>query len=92
MQMISLLGLCLTWDTFALNQELVSLIYSSSEVLAVGKKLSEVHNSFIKQSTSNDWSKFISEYCLNGFINVISHKGSSIISLKHIKLGDINLW
>jgi len=69
----------------------MSLVHSTGEVLVVGQEPLEVNDVFIKESTSDNWSEFIAEYSLDGLVNVISNKGSSCITLKLIKLTDVNL-
>jgi hypothetical protein len=73
------------------DQKLMSLVHSTGEVLVVGQEPLEVNDVFIKESTSDNWSEFISEYSLDGLVNVISNKGSSCITLKLIKLANVNL-
>ena len=70
----------------------MSLVHSTGEVLVVGQEPLEVNDVFIKESTSDNWSEFIAEYSLDGLVNVISNKGSSCITLKLIKLANVNLW
>jgi len=70
----------------------MSLVYSTGEVLVVGQQTLEVNDVFVKESTSDNWSEFIAEYSLDGLVNVISNKGSSCITLKLIKLANVNLW
>jgi len=84
--------LVLAWILFGLDEKLVSLIYSTSEVLIVGKQLLEVHNVFIQESTRDNWSEFIAENSLDGLVNVVSDKGSSFITLEGIELGKVDLW
>jgi hypothetical protein len=84
--------LVLAWILFSLDKKLVSLIYSTSEVLIVGKQLLEVHNVFIQESTRDNWSEFIAENSLDGLVNVVSDKGSSFITLEGIELGKVDLW
>lgn len=91
---ISLLGLLFRSLSLMLcsDQKLMSLVYSTGEVLVVGQEPLEVNDVFVKESTSDNWSEFIAEYSLDGLVNVISNKGSSCITLKLIKLANVNLW
>lgn len=70
----------------------MSLIDPASEVLVVGKQLLEVHNSLIQESTRDNWCKIVSENSLDSLVNVVSDKGSSIITHECIELGKIDLW
>jgi hypothetical protein len=93
-QIISLLGLLFRSLSLMLcsDQKLMSLVHSTGEVLVVGQEPLEVNDVFVKESTSDNWSEFIAEYSLDGLVNVISNKGSSCITLKLIKLANVNLW
>jgi len=93
MHSCSLLSLLvLAWVLLGLDQKLMSLIDPASEVLIVGKQLLEVHNVLIQESTSDNWCKFVSENSLDGLVNVVSDKGSSVITLELLELGKIDLW
>lgn len=70
----------------------MSLVHSSSEVLVVGQELFEVDYVFIKEGTSDNWSEFVAEDPLDGFVNVVSNKSPSLVTLEFVKIGDINLW
>lgn len=87
----SLLLLWWLWllTLFALQQELVSFLDSACEILSIGKKLLEVDDVLIQKSTSNDWSKFFAETCLNGLIDVVTNERSSLVTLKRVKFRNI---
>jgi len=61
-----------------------------SEVLIISKKGLEINCSLIKKHTSNSWSLFLSKYILDCWINCISYKIITILTLKGIKLTNIN--
>lgn len=70
----------------------MGLVDPAREVLVVGEKLLEINDVFIKESTSDNWSELVAENSLDGFVDVISHKCSSVVALKLVKLANVNLW
>lgn len=76
-----------------LTNEQVSLINSLIEILVVGKDSIEINDFLVKESTSNDWRKFLTELFMNCMVNVISDKCFSIVRVcDRLELSDINLW
>lgn len=74
-----------------LHKEIIGLACLGLEVIVGGQKQLVINSRFIKEHTSDGWSKLLSVCLVDGLVNMITNKVVSIVTLQGIELSNVDL-